>query len=369
MKNSLLILLITTSCLKAQSGKLNIQGECQACPDQKVYISHMAKDEELRDTVNLISGKFFFEKRIKNEEWFQIRFQHKKGRLDLITLPGQQIEIISKDNESIDYSIINGSQESVDRMNYFWNHRKLGAVRENLKDSIALYEEKGILVSTSLMNKLDSINANIEAMVFETILSTKSILLKDLSLMWIKSPVYIGKIKIHIDSISAFYPDNHDFKNLQESYYYYLDKKINLEKLDIEKFFMNFSIQSLNGIYITPKNISNKYLFVEFWASWCKPCRVSNQKINQNRKIFQYDNLYTFFISLDKDLLKWRKAIDEDELQWANHGIDAYDSEKSFAKSIGVTVIPTNLLVAPNGQIILQNATPEDVKAFLDKLK
>lgn len=369
MKFFLYCIALIINCSNAQNSTFYIQGECEACPNQKVYISQMSENGEIIDTVNLVSGKFTFQKRILNEEWFQIRFQNKKGVLDLIALPGQHIEITSGATESIDNSSIKGSPESIDRMNYIRNQKKLGGAKKDIKDSIAFYKEKGVLVPIPLLNKQDSIDASMETMVFETILKTKSILLKDLSLTWIKSPIYIRQIKMHIDSLATFYQNNHDFKNLQEAYFYYLDSKVNLEKLDIENFFMNFSIQSLDGIPITPKNINNKYLFVEFWTSWCKPCRESNQKINQNRAVFLHDKLFPFFISLDKDPLKWKKAINEDNLEWAYHGIDAYDLEKSFAKSIGINFIPTNLLVAPNGQIILQNATPEDVKAFLDKLK
>lgn len=365
----LYIFLFLYTQLLAQNTKLVIHGECQTCPDQKVYISRLTKDREIVDTVDLINEKFVFEKWMANEEWIQIRYQQKQGFIELFTAPTESIEVISKNAERLEQSIIKGSPESITRREYMQEHGKLGGYRASLLNSKTAYEGKGMPVPTELLNKIDSMNARIEEIVFETIMSTKSLLLKDLCLMWIKSPVYINAIKMHIDSLANVHQENYDFKNLQQSYYYYLDHQLNLESLDLEKFLMNFSFQSNTGASITRQNLGGKYLFIEFWASWCKPCRASNQEINQQQNVFLNDKLYTCFVSLDKDPLKWKEAIAADKLQWANHGIDAYDPEKSFAKSIGVVFIPTNLLVDPNGQVMLINAKPAEVKAFLDKLK
>lgn len=365
----LFIFLFLHTHLLAQNTKLVIHGECQACPDQKVYISRLMENGEVVDTVDLVKEKFVFEKRLANEEWIQIRYQHKGGFIELFTAPTESIEVMSKNTEPLDQSLIKGSPESITRRAYMQNNGKLGRYRTSLLNSKTAYEEKGTPVPIELLNRIDSINAQIEEMVFETIMSTKSLLLKDLCLMWIKSPIYITAIKAHIDSLASIHQESHDFKNLQRSYYHYLDHQLNLESLDLEKFLMNFSFQSNTGVPITRQNLGGKYLFIEFWASWCKPCRVSNQEINQQQDVFLHEKLYTCFVSLDKDHLKWKEAIAADKLQWANHGIDAFDPEKSFAKSIGVVFIPTNLLVDPNGQVMLINAKPAEVKAFLDKLK
>jgi thiol-disulfide isomerase/thioredoxin len=368
MKHLYTFLFLYTQLL-AQNTKLVIHGECQNCPDQKVYISRLTKDREIVDTVDLINEKFVFEKRMANEEWIRIRYQYIGGFIELFTAPTESIEVISKNAEPLDQSIINGSPESITRREYMQNNGKLRQFRTSLLDSKTAYEEKGTPVPIELLNRIDSINARIEEMVFETIMNTKSLLLKDLCLMWIKSPVYINVIKMHIDSLANVHQENYDFKNLQQSYYYYLDHQLNLESLDLDKFLMNFSFQSNTGVPITRQNLGGKYLFIEFWASWCKPCRVSNQEINQQQDVFLHEKLYTCFVSLDKDHLKWKEAIAADKLEWANHGIDAFDPEKSFAKSIGVVFIPTNLLVDPNGQVMLINAKPAEIKAFLDKLK
>jgi thiol-disulfide isomerase/thioredoxin len=362
-------LMLTSNLVEAQIDKLVIQGNCKDCPNQKVYVSRITENSELIDTLELISENFYFEKRFENEEWLIIRFQHIDGKIELFTSPSEKINILSNRAIGLDQSIIEGSPESITRMEYQKNNTRLRRQRTLIVKSKMAYEENRDPVPAYLLARIDSIEGRIEEMVFETILKTKSLLLKDLCLMWIKSPIYITAIKAHIDSLANIHQESHDFKNLQRSYNYYLDHQLNLKSLDIEKFFLNFSFQSNTGAPITRQNMGDKYLFIEFWASWCKPCRTSNQEINQQQDVFLNDKLYTCFVSLDKDPLKWKEAIAVDKLQWANHGIDAYDSEKSFAKSIGVTVIPTNLLVAPNGQIILQNATPEDVKAFLDKLK
>lgn len=368
MKNLYFIFLFS-NYLVAQDSILIIQGECHSCPNQQVYITQILENGETFDTINMINEKYIFKKQFQNEEWLRISFQHKNKFIELFTFPGDQIQLISHQDQDIEQTIIKGSQESINRINYIKSRSRLGHFRSSLLKNKKEYEESGATVPMELQNQIDSLNSEIEAMTFETIMTTKSLLLKDLCLMWINSNIYIKLIQRHLDSISITFENNHDFKNLQSSFQYYLEPKLKLSSLLNQKIALEFSFINQSGNIISKSDIGNKYLFMDFWASWCRPCRVSNKKINQNQEIFQNDKLYPLFISLDKDSVEWEKAIKEDNLQWAYHGIDVYNSEKSFAKSLGISLIPTNLLIAPNGQIILQNATPEDVKAFLDKLK
>jgi len=108
--------------LLAQNTNLTIHGECQGCPDQKVYISQLSENGEIIDTVDLVLEKFLLEKRILNEEWFQIRFQHRAGWIELFTSPGEKIRIFSKSSEKLDKAIIKGSPESITRNEYIDNH-------------------------------------------------------------------------------------------------------------------------------------------------------------------------------------------------------------------------------------------------------
>jgi len=104
------VFLLMSTHMFAQNAKLIIHGECQTCPDQKVYISRLTKDREIVDTVDLINEKFVFEKRLANEEWIQIRYQHKGGFIELFTAPTESIEVISKNAERLEQSIIKGSK-------------------------------------------------------------------------------------------------------------------------------------------------------------------------------------------------------------------------------------------------------------------
>lgn len=368
MKNLFFVFLFC-NYLIAQRSSVVIQGECHSCPNQKVYITQLSENGEVHDSVNLINESYIFKKEFKNEEWLRLSFQYSNKFIELFVLPEDQIQIVSHQNQDLEQSIIKGSQESINRINYIKSRSRLGLFRSSLLKSKKEYEEKGAPVPMELQNQIDSINSEIEAVTFETIIKTKSLLLKDLCLMWINSQVYIKLIQKHLDSLAVTNGGNHDFKNLQGSFQYYLEPKLKLNDLLNQKITLEFSLQNQIGDFITKSDIGDKYLFIDFWASWCKPCRVSNKKINLSQEIFQNEKLYPLFVSIDRDSEEWKKAIKEDNLQWAFHGIDVNNTEKSFAKSLGISLIPTNLLIAPNGQIILQNATPEDVKTFLEKLK
>ena len=111
-----------------------------------------------------------------------------------------------------------------------------------------------------------------------------------------------------------------------------------------------------------------KYVLIDFWASWCGPCRVENPNVVKAFQQFRSKNFTVLGVSLDrpgqKD--KWMKAIHDDNLTWS-HVSDLKFWSNAVAVQYGIRAIPQNLLVDPNGIIIGKNLRGEKLMSALEK--
>ncbi len=106
------------------------------------------------------------------------------------------------------------------------------------------------------------------------------------------------------------------------------------------------------GKIIRLSDFKGKYVLVEFWASWCAPCRVENPKLVNIYERFNKKNFEIFGISIDENKKSWLNAMIKDKLTWPN-AADLLNEEKNpAARAYGVVGIPHNVLIDPNGIII-----------------
>ena len=109
----------------------------------------------------------------------------------------------------------------------------------------------------------------------------------------------------------------------------------------------NFTLPTDNGSTLSLSDYKGKYVLIDFWASWCGPCRASFPAIAKLHD--QYAGKLTIIgVSLDRGEAAWRKALDEEKCTWAQ----AWDQKGVAAKTYAVSAIPLLVLVGPDGKII-----------------
>ena len=129
-----------------------------------------------------------------------------------------------------------------------------------------------------------------------------------------------------------------------------------------------FTLRTPSGQAVSLADYRGKYVLVDFWASWCSPCRADNPAILKAYEAYKGRNFEVLGVSLDeeKGRAKWVKAIADDHMPWTQvadlHGFDG-----PTANQYGVVGIPQNFLVDPNGNIVASNMRGNELEATLAK--
>jgi peroxiredoxin len=129
---------------------------------------------------------------------------------------------------------------------------------------------------------------------------------------------------------------------------------------------MDFTQPDTTGTPVSLSSFRGKYVLVDFWASWCGPCRNENPNVVENFNKFKAKNFTVLGVSLDRPGQKdrWKNAINEDGLTW-NHVSDLQFWDNAAAKLYHIQSIPQNILVDPEGKIVAKNLRGPALEAKL----
>lgn len=131
--------------------------------------------------------------------------------------------------------------------------------------------------------------------------------------------------------------------------------------------YSDFQLPDSNGILVKLSDLKSKYILVDFWASWCKPCRAQNPALKRLYEKFKINNFEIIGISIDNNHDAWMSAVEKDSLTWINlWSTGGRTSEVSQLYSING--IPDNLLINPDGIIVKRNIPPDELEKYLNEV-
>jgi len=132
---------------------------------------------------------------------------------------------------------------------------------------------------------------------------------------------------------------------------------------------------SLDGDELSLSSLRGKVVLIDFWASWCAPCRKENPLIVETYKKFKDESFkngegFTVFsVSMDMNRTAWKNAVEKDQLEWPNHVSDLKGWRNEAAVLYNIRAVPYSLLIDGEGTIVAINLRGEKLEDELKKLK
>jgi peroxiredoxin len=131
----------------------------------------------------------------------------------------------------------------------------------------------------------------------------------------------------------------------------------------------DIQLQAPDGKTVALSSLRGQYVLLDFWASWCGPCRQENPNVVRTYQQYKDKKFTIYGVSLDQDRAKWLKAIEADGLTWT-HVSDLKGWQSAAGQAYGIQSIPMNFLLDPEGRIIAKNLRGETLaKKLAERIK
>ena len=130
---------------------------------------------------------------------------------------------------------------------------------------------------------------------------------------------------------------------------------------------LDFTVTDLKGDSIKLSSLKGKVLILDFWASWCGPCRFSNKYLVKLYSKYKDKGLEILSVSLDEEIKDWKKAVTKDKITWVQ-GIDRGGWDALAAVKWQVDALPASFVVNKNGDVVAINPEKDELEKKVKEL-
>ncbi len=378
MKKILLVITAITvliSCNKAGENEYIVTGTIKGIADGKTAILEVQDETGALkpvDTVKIEKEKFIFKGSAKEPDMYLLSVETVEGKIPFILENGDIEMTINKD--SIGITKVTGTYNNEELNSY---KAKGMAIQKKMmkfqKDNTAKMNQAQQTKDTVVMNSLRKEYSKFQ----EEFITQSDAYVASHPKAFISALIIEGmfnQMAPDIDKIKKFYngldkevKDTKHGKKIKKQLDELTKPVAAVENVGIGSAAPDFSAPSPEGKTVSLKQSMGKVTIVDFWASWCKPCREENPNMVALYKEFHAKGLNIIGVSLDDDATKWKDAIAKDKLTWT-HVSNLKNFEDPIATLYSIKSIPSTFILDASGKIVAKDLRGAELKAKVAEL-
>jgi len=367
MRYLIIIIFFILSCSKPN--KYSLTGNVNLNDDDKVFLVQMKDNRPvLIDSTSVVSGEFKFSDSINFPDMHYLFFEKITGNIPFVLEPGNIKIDVYKD--SLRRSKISGTKSNKDWTDYLRETQPYTSELNNLQieinqsiklgDSLLIYdlEEQFIDMRSKLVDyEFLFMNNRKESYISALILQR---MIFERSIDYDKADSILNSFDKNLENTNPYV----SVRNIIDNY-----KLSNIESPNIGSFAPKFSGPGIDGEIVSLNQIKSKYILIDFWASWCEPCRVENPGLTNLMKSYSNDDFVILGVSLDVSRDAWLKAIEVDGIgSWIHiSNLEYFNGPIVKLYNIrGDVGIPSNFLINQERKIIAKDIKTDELEFILN---